>query len=80
MFLAAAAVGEPLAGGKRKLQTLPGGLEEAPTVPSYGAICDDGEMKYGGEGDAPTAPKKWPNGSGPWTADEDAILLRMRKQ
>jgi hypothetical protein len=81
MLPAAAAVSEPRAAGKRKLLSLAGGPEEALTLASGGADCDDDEIKFGGEGDAATAPQKWPNGKGPpWTAEEDAILLRMRKQ
>ena len=74
---------EPLAAGagKRKWQTLTGGPEEAMTLLSGGADCDDDEVKYGGEGDEPTAPQKWIGGKGPpWTAAEDAIVLRIRKQ
>ena len=73
---------EPLAGGKRKRPSLPGGPEEAPTLASGGADCDDDEIKYGGEGDAATAPQKWhgANKAPPWTAEEDAILLQVRKQ
>ena len=78
MFSAAAAVRKPLAAGKRKRQTLPGGPEAAMTLLSGGAACDDDEMKYGEAGDAATAPQKrlFP----PWTVEEDAILLRIRKQ
>jgi hypothetical protein len=79
---AAAAVSEPRTAGKRKLLSLAGGPEEAMTLPSGGTACDDDEIKYGEASDAPTAPQKWHGaGSGrPWTAEEDAILRRIRKQ
>ena len=75
-------MGEPLAAGKRKRLSLPGGPEEAPTLASCGAVCDDDEIKYGEVGDEPTAPYKWMGrGKGPpWTAEEDAILRRIHKQ
>jgi len=51
------------------------------TPPSCAAVCDDDAIKYGGEGDALTAPQKWMGaGKGPWTVEEDAILRRIRKQ
>jgi hypothetical protein len=69
---------ESLAAGKRKRLSLPGGPEDAPTLASGGIDCDDDEIKYGEEGDAATAPQK--RLKLPWTAEEDAILLRIRKQ
>jgi Myb-like DNA-binding domain len=48
------------------------------TLLSGGAVCDDDEIKYGEAGDEPTAPPK--RLCPPWTAEEDAILLQVRKQ
>jgi hypothetical protein len=80
MLPAATAVSEPLAvgAGKRKRPTLTGGPEAAMTLASGGADCDDDEIKYGEADDEPTAPQK--RLKLPWTVEEDAILLRMRKQ
>ena len=51
------------------------------TLPSGGAACDDDEIKFGEASDAATAPQKWIGGKAPpWTAEEDAILRRIRKQ
>ena len=73
---------EPLAAGKRKQLSLPDGPEEAPTLASGDADCDDDEIKFGGEGDTPTAPQKWHGGGTgpPWTVEEHALLLQVRKQ
>jgi hypothetical protein len=73
---------EPLAAGKRKQLSLPEGPEEAPTLASGDADCDDDEIKFGGEGDTPTAPQKWHGGGTgpPWTVEEHALLLQVRKQ
>ena len=78
MLPAAASVSEPRAAGKRKLLSLAGGPEEAMTLPSGVAACDDDEIKYGAAGEAAPAPEKrlYP----PWTAEEDAILRRICKQ